>query len=212
MAIWTRELLQNNYLLFIVAGYLAGSILFSYYIPRHFRHVDVTKSSEDHNPGAFNAIKETGPVVGGVCLLCDVAKGFVVISYAVPFVDLRNPWFALVLLSPVAGHAYSFWRRFSGGKAIAVSFGVLLGLLPYHQWHVLILAGAYILFALTGVQPNERKSVFAFGVLNLYALCTWVLGRTPGVCLGIVGLTLIVMQKNWKEARMREVQRKLGRK
>ena len=210
---WVREMLQNNYLIFIALGYLAGGVLFSYYIPKCLKHVDVTDSSPDRNPGAFNAIKETGPVVGGICLLCDIAKGYLVISYAVPFLDIRNPWFGLVLLAPVAGHAYSIMRHFSGGKAIAVSFGVLLGLLPL-QWHVLILAASYIIFSsMRSIKPNERRSVYAFGVLNLYAVCTWLLGRTPGVCLGIIGMTVIVMQKNWKDARLGEfLQHYLGRK
>lgn len=43
------------YLFYLLFGYLSGSVLYSYLIPKHFCHVDVRTANEDQNPGAFNA-------------------------------------------------------------------------------------------------------------------------------------------------------------
>ena len=60
---------------------------------------------------------------------------------------LQSPWFAAVMAAPVLGHAYSVYHRGRGGKAIAVSFGVLLGLVPAGIWRPLaMLVLFYLLF------------------------------------------------------------------
>ena len=52
------------YLFYLLFGYLSGSVLYSYLIPKHFCHVDVRTANEDQNPGAFNAFSAAGPRVG----------------------------------------------------------------------------------------------------------------------------------------------------
>ena len=56
-----------SYLFFMFAGYLSGSILYSYLIPRWFCHLDITKLSDDGNPGAANAVK-CAKLESGACL------------------------------------------------------------------------------------------------------------------------------------------------
>ena len=120
------------YLFYLLFGYLSGSVLYSYLIPKHFCHVDVRTTNEDQNPGAFNAFSAAGPRVGLFCVLCDIGKGFLPVFLAVhsSAVSMGSWLFALILLAPVAGHAWPFLQLSKGGKAISVSFGVLLGLLP----------------------------------------------------------------------------------
>ena len=48
------------YLFYLLFGYLSGSVLYSYLIPKHFCHVDV-RTANDQNPGAFNAFSAAGP-------------------------------------------------------------------------------------------------------------------------------------------------------
>ena len=46
--------------------------------------------------------------------------------------DTLSPVFAAVMAAPVFGHAFSPYHHGQGGKVIAVSFGVLIRLLPTH--------------------------------------------------------------------------------
>lgn len=65
-----------KYLLFALAGYVSGSIMYSYLIPKLFCGVDIVKEGEDHNPGMTNVMRCVSVKLGVLCLLLDVAKGF----------------------------------------------------------------------------------------------------------------------------------------
>ena len=48
-------MMLTAYLFYSFFGYLSGSVLYSYLIPKYFCHVDIRTVNEDQNPGAFNA-------------------------------------------------------------------------------------------------------------------------------------------------------------
>ena len=142
-------MMLTAYLFYSFFGYLSGSVLYSYLIPKYFCHVDVRTVNEDQNPGAFNAFSVAGPRIGLLCVLCDIGKGFLPVFLAAhsSAVSMGSWIFALILLAPVAGHAWPFLQPAKGGKAISVSFGVLLGLLPDLR-PALLLAAFYLTFSL----------------------------------------------------------------
>lgn len=37
-------------IMYILAGYLSGSVLYSYLLPKYLKKIDVTEKSEDGNP------------------------------------------------------------------------------------------------------------------------------------------------------------------
>ena len=84
--------------------------------------------------------------------------------------DTRRWMFAFVLCAPVAGHAFPLFYPKRGGKAIAVSFGVLLGLLPRYR-PVLLLIFFYLLFSfLIVVKPHLYRSILTFTLFSLTGL------------------------------------------
>ena len=135
-----------NELFFILVGYLSGSILYAYLLPKYICHIDIMKDSDDHNPGTFNAFALAGTQVGILVIALELLKGFLPIWLASHILDTRRWMFAFVLCAPVAGHAFPLFYPKRGGKAIAVSFGVLLGLLPRYR-PVLLLIFFYLLFS-----------------------------------------------------------------
>ena len=88
---------------FIFAGYLSGSILFAYLIPKYFYHIDICRLSDDQNPGAFNAFTHTGIRTGTLILLLELAKGFfpVHIALHMPFRFFIREWVEKRLPSPL---------------------------------------------------------------------------------------------------------------
>ena len=120
-----------NILIWIGIGFLSGSLMFSAWLPKWLCGVDICAMAQDHNPGVSNAMKHAGIPVGTLCLLCDLGKGILPVTLSLQTVRLDDPLFCLVLAAPVAGHAFSPFRGFHGGKSIAVSFGVLLAVCPY---------------------------------------------------------------------------------
>jgi len=117
-----------------VAAYLLGSIPFGYVLIRIFRGEDVRKSGSG-NIGATN-VARTSPVLGGLTLLLDAAKGTsaVALSYIVAdHFDAGPPaleQLALGALFAVIGHMFPVWLKFHGGKGVATGLGAFLLIAP----------------------------------------------------------------------------------
>lgn len=183
-------------------GFCLGGVLFSYHLPKLIKGVDICKMSADHNPGTSNAFKYAGIPTGILCLLCDLCKGFFPVFLAMQALDYTRLWFALILCAPALGHAVAPLYHDKSGKAIAVTFGALLGLLP-KSYLVALLAVLYLLFfAVLNVKPNERCTVITF---TLFAACA-ALGafHTHGwsFALGAFLLSSVVILKNYRDAHM----------
>jgi glycerol-3-phosphate acyltransferase PlsY len=181
-------------ILYIVGGYLSGSVLYSYLLPKYLKHVDVTRVSDDGNPGTANAFIHAGIPIGILVLTLELLKGFIPVHMALRRLDPSRLSFGLVLAAPVLGHAYPFLNKKNGGKAIAVSFGALLGLLPIWE-PVSLLIVFYLLFSLCIIiRPHFYRSVvtflFFFGV---------VLVRIPiqGIILGCGLIAFVVIRKHF---------------
>ncbi len=155
-------------LMLTVLGYCAGSFLASYYLPLWLAHVDITQAADDHNPGAANAFTAAGVPLGILCLGCDIGKGALPVAAGVRLLGPDSPWLSLLLIAPVLGHTFPLYRHGHGGKGIAVSFGVLIGLWP--SWGPLwTLVFFYLLFSLVlVVSPHTVRSILTF---CLWALC-----------------------------------------
>lgn len=149
-------------------GYLFGSILFAAFFAKRIKHIDLELVSKDGNPGTANAFMHAGFLCGLLALLCDIGKGFMpVYGYMqlaagqVEYRKLVSLMLIFVMIAPIFGHAYSMFHHFHGGKCIAVSFGVLLGLFP-DLCPALILAFFYILFSILRIQPHGKRTFAAF--------------------------------------------------
>lgn len=155
---------MSSYLGFVIGGYLLGSILFAYVLPKLTRHIDIREMSEDGNPGTYNAFWYGGVICGICVLLLELLKGFFPVWLCERTAGLQSLWFAAVMAAPVLGHAYSIYHRGRGGKAIAVSFGVLLGLVPAGIWQPLaMLVLFYLLFSLLfKIKSHARRSVVTY--------------------------------------------------
>jgi glycerol-3-phosphate acyltransferase PlsY len=121
--------------LFIIAAlsYLLGSIPFGYLLVRIFRGEDVRQSGSG-NIGATNVSRKS-PVLGGLTLLLDAAKGTVAVllSYVVADHMVAIPTLeqaALGALFAVIGHMFPVWLKFHGGKGVATGLGAFALLAP----------------------------------------------------------------------------------
>lgn len=181
------------YFFYMISGFLLGSILFAYEIPLLVRHIDIREVSEDGNPGTFNAFVFGGVGCGFLVLLAELLKGFLPVYLCYQRAGRQSLLFAGVLTAPVLGHAFSVFHRGKGGKGIAVSFGVLLGLFPWLT-PALVLAGIYLFFSLiVPVKSHLKRSVVTFGCFGIVAFIgNWSLE----IKLGIWLLSLVVIYKH----------------
>lgn len=184
---------NERYLFYIIIGYLGGSILYGEIFTKHFKGVDIRREAADSNPGTFNAFMYGGIACGTLTLLADLLKGIIPVFMCTRVLGIHSSLFALVLAAPVFGHAFSVFHRGNGGKAIAVSFGVLLGLVPF--WTpVLLLAGFYLLFSLViPLKSHAHRSILAF---LCCAAASLILVKQPPILLGIIMIAMIVVYKH----------------
>lgn len=184
---------MGNYVWFILGGYLSGSVLFAYSIPKVIKHIDVCMVSEDGNPGTYNAFKYGGFWCGVCVLLAELLKGFLPVWLCMRTVGAGRLPFALVMASPVFGHAYSVFHHGRGGKAIAVSFGVMIGILPEIR-PLLILIACYLLFSLLlPIKDHRMRSVVTY---VCFAAANILLIDKPQIVLGNLLVTCIVIYRH----------------
>lgn len=151
-------------IIFIICGYLLGSILFADVASRLLGCGDVTADSPDQNPGASNAFENGGFLCGVLTLCGDIAKGFlpVWLYLSTPGAQQNHVLFALVLAAPVIGHIFPAYTHFRGGKGISTSFGCLLGLLPQLA-PVAVLACCFIFFScIVRVSPHYHRTLVTY--------------------------------------------------
>jgi len=130
---------------FPVAAYLIGSVPFGYVIGR-CKGVNLHQAGSG-NIGATNVGRVLGRKWGCLCFALDVLKGLLPVLAVgllirgagedAPSVYHQAAWLAAAL-GAILGHVFTLYLRFRGGKGVATSLGVLLGLFPYFTWPGLI--------------------------------------------------------------------------
>lgn len=117
----------------IISSYLIGSIPTAYIFGRVLKGIDIRKFGSG-NVGATNALRTLGRGVGVTVLILDILKGFIVVfllgdilGWRITEVDTDT--LRIILgISAIIGHNWTVFLDFHGGKGIATTFGVLLGL------------------------------------------------------------------------------------
>lgn len=118
----------------IIASYIFGSIPTAYLYGRLFKGIDIRKSGSG-NVGATNALRVLGKKAGLVVLLIDISKGIIPVVFISDFIinnnysGLSEDFIRIVLgISCILGHNWTIFLNFKGGKGVATTFGVIIGL------------------------------------------------------------------------------------
>jgi glycerol-3-phosphate acyltransferase PlsY len=124
-------------------GFLLGSLPMSVWLGRLVLHTDI-RSFGDGNPGGTNVIRAGNRGLGLLAIILDMLKGAIPVALAY-YVFAVDGWpLALVIVAPIAGHAFSPFLGFRGGKALATTFGVWTALtVPLGPF---IMGGSALLF------------------------------------------------------------------
>jgi len=117
----------------IIVSYFIGSIPTAYIFGWVLKGIDIRKFGSG-NVGATNAMRVLGKPAGMTVLALDILKGFLAVVFLGDFMALRiaglsEETLRIILgLSCISGHNWTIFLRFKGGKGVATTFGVLLGL------------------------------------------------------------------------------------
>jgi len=112
----------------LILAYFLGSIPTAYITGKLLKGIDIRQHGSK-NVGATNVFRVLGKVPGIVVLVCDILKGVLAVVLIPFLLGLHQiGYFILFGLVAVCGHNWTIFLRFKGGKGVATSLGVLIGL------------------------------------------------------------------------------------
>jgi glycerol-3-phosphate acyltransferase PlsY len=121
----------------IFLGYILGSIPTAVWVGKAFHNIDIREHGSK-NAGATNTFRVLGKRYGWLVLFIDVSKG--VLAACLPhfftemLVGYKDEFLILQLcgaFSAVVGHVFPLFANFRGGKGVATSLGIVIGINPY---------------------------------------------------------------------------------
>ena len=153
----------------------------------------IQQETEEEEHETFD-YKETASATTG---LGDLLKGALPVYVAVGMGLVTDSWFPLIMAAPVLGHAYSLFYHGNGGKAIAVSFGVLIGLAPVQPELLLLLILLYLSGSALLIRPHTRRTRITYIFFAVGAAVLLMIQRIPRqVFGGALLISAIVIHKN----------------
>lgn len=170
-------------LLTLLLAFGVGSILGGQWLGR-LRGLNLRQSGSG-NIGATNALRAGGRKFGLLVLGFDAGKGALAVAVTQALPLATEAWVWLSGVAVVAGHIWSPWAGWSGGKGAATALGVALALVPAHTAATLVV---FLLgLVLSGYVSASMLAAFAALWLSLllfpvhaalaswWAFMTWVL-------------------------------------
>jgi glycerol-3-phosphate acyltransferase PlsY len=123
----------------IILGYILGSIPFALVIGKVFYHKDI-RNYGSKNLGGGNAGRVLGKKAGLAVMTLDILKVTLVI-FLTSFFFKEEMVSIIGGLAAALGHCFPVFAKFKGGKAVAVMYGFLFGMVlfwGYSLWIFLL--------------------------------------------------------------------------
>ena len=132
----------------LILSYLIGAFPSGLIIGKLFFKKDIRQYGSG-NTGATNSFRVLGRPAGFIVTFLDIFKGFITVFFPLWFPvhadGVISTFFTnglIVGLFAILGHVYPIYLKFNGGKGVATSAGVVLGVNP-----ILLLILAIIFFS-----------------------------------------------------------------
>lgn len=150
--------------LLLVLAYLLGSVPTSWWVGRAVYGVDLRQEGSG-NLGATNTFRVLGWRAALPVVLFDIFKGWLPAAYfAVWGGGLGFGWVMASGAAAIAGHVFSLFAGFRGGKGVATSAGVFLALAPVAVG-VCLLLFVFLVSATRMVSVGSLAAAFALPIL-----------------------------------------------
>lgn len=171
-------------LLIPLISYFLGSIPFGYLLVRFTQGVDI-RSIGSGNIGATNVFRKSR-FTGILTLLLDAGKGYLAVWLAMRLSEGSVEWKAVAAAAAIAGHVFTVWLRFKGGKGVATGCGAFLALSP-----VAVLTTLVLFVLVLGI--TRYMSAASIAATALFPFLAYFYGEPLPVLLwSILGALLII--------------------
>ena len=190
-----------KYLILIICAYLLGSVPFALIIAR--AHGKDLRTIGSCNIGATNLSRAIGRKWAFFCFFLDALKGLVPML-AATFNLSSPPTIPQLVLSlsvgcaSILGHIFPIYIKFKGGKGVATSFGVALGLWPYYTlpaviafavWAVVLLLSRYM--SLSSIVASVAFPIAL--VLSIVLIPSWDFANLWPLLIAALAIPIMVI-------------------
>lgn len=163
------------WILLIFGSYLIGSFPTGY-LAGLYCGIDIRQHGSG-NIGATNVVRVLGKKWGALVFIIDLLKGWgpvFVASHWSEAIQMTPPSApaAIAGLMALVGHSFPLWLKFRGGKGVATSVGIIIGMFP--GAFPFCLAGWFLIFFTTGYV--SLASMVASAMLPLMMVIFFILG------------------------------------
>jgi acyl phosphate:glycerol-3-phosphate acyltransferase len=173
-----------------IAAFLLGSIPFGFLVVKLGRRGDV-RAEGSGNIGATNVTRVAGKAAGLLTLLLDIAKGFLAVELAGYCSGNNARWMILAAVCVVAGHVFTPWLGFRGGKGVATALGAFLPISPFAALSALLVWILVLVFW----RYVSLASMAAAGAIPLLMYILYERGYAPPwpVTIGTIFISLLII-------------------
>ncbi|MBP1967947.1 glycerol-3-phosphate acyltransferase PlsY [Virgibacillus natechei] len=164
-----------EYLLFGLIAYLLGSIPSALIVGKLGYRIDIRQHGSG-NMGATNTFRTLGFKAGSIVTIADILKG--TIATLIPLLFLADAEMSRLVIGlfAVIGHTYPIFAKFKGGKSVATSGGIILGINPLL---FLIIITSFLL------------TLYISKYVSLASMITGVVAVIASIILNEVGLIIV---------------------
>ena len=183
--------------LLVVGAFLVGSIPTGYLVSKYAAGIDI-RDYGSGNAGASNVIAHVGMWIGAAQGLFDcLVKGALPVLVG-SYIIGAEPWAQGVAgIAAVAGHNWSPFLRFTGGRGVATGIGALLGIMLWRE--LLIMAVLSLILMRIATRDTGLWTLMSIVLLPTLA---YVMGQPAEVVLTVVAIGALLVVKrltaNWE--------------
>jgi len=178
------------FVLLLVGAYLVGSVPTAYIVGRWRRGIDIRQYGSG-NVGASNVVRSSGKWPAIIVIIFDIGKGILMV-WAAQAAGLNIAQQVAIGLAAIIGHNWPVFLRFSGGRGVLTTLGVVL--------YLPLANGPIVPWAL--ITSLVLAVIFIFGFRNLpvgtivataaLPLASWLAGEPPAFVLGFLAMFLVM--------------------
>jgi len=175
----------------ILISYVLGSIPTGLWLGLWLRNIDI-RHYGSKNIGATNTLRILGKKLGITALVADMLKGALAVGVgylAVNYFGAYGYTHILCGVAAIAGHIFSMFIGFKGGKGVATSTGVFLAL----AWQPTLIAAAVFLAVVAATRMVSAGSLAAAVAL---AVAAYVFSVEKILLLIIVIVAVLIIIKH----------------
>jgi glycerol-3-phosphate acyltransferase PlsY len=210
-----------KFLLVLIVGYLLGSIPYGRIFSHFYAKKDITAFGSGKT-GATNVLRTAGGKAAALVVVGDVTKGIFAVVFA--YLIFENNLLVvgsfglgtlvaqvMAALAAVAGHNWSIFLKFKGGRGVATYFGGLIALCPPAA-----LIGGEVFFVSAGLTRYASLGSI-LGVISAYLILVplTIIYKFPleyTVYALIGALVIIYMHRDNINRLVAGTERKIGQK